>query len=105
MVLIGAGLGAAAGSMAGRAIGKKYLGDDYANESATIGGLLGGAAGTLLPFATGGLVPGAKGKPRVILAHNQEYILPIGVKPTKAQKSAVEKRKKQSRQKQINVFV
>ena len=105
MVLIGAGLGAAAGTMAGKALAKKYLGNDYTNEASTIGGLIGGAAGSLLPFSCGGVVPGPKGKPRVILAHNQEYILPIGVKPTKAQKSAVEKRKKQSKQKQMNLFV
>jgi len=104
-MLIGSGLGAAAGSMAGKALAKKYLGNDYTNEAATIGGLLGGAAGSLLPFATGGVIPGAKGKPRVILAHNQEYILPIGVKPTKAQKSAVEKRKRMSKQKKVEIFV
>ncbi len=43
---------------------------------------------------TGGRVKGAKkGAPKIIKAHVGEYVLPVGVKPTKAQKSAVAKRK------------
>lgn len=105
-MLIGSGLGAAAGAMAGKALGKKYLGNDYANEAATIMSLLGGAGGALLPFKNGGRITGRKkGKGKIILAHVGEFVLPIGVNPTKAQKSAVEKRKKQSRNKKPNVFV
>ena len=97
MVLIGAALGSAAGSMGGRALAKKYLGNDYVNEAATIGGLLGGAAGALTPFKNGGRVTGRKkGKGKIILAHVGEYVLPIGVKPTKSQMSAVASKKRKS---------
>ena len=45
-------------------------------------------------LATGGRVKGAKkGQAKMIKAHVGEYVLPVGVKPTKAQKSAVSKRK------------
>ena len=67
-----------------------------------LGGDIGGAIGSsignwgqkLLGFKKGGKVPGAKGKPKIAIIHGGEYILPIGVKPTKAQKSAVARRKK-----------
>jgi hypothetical protein len=44
-------------------------------------------------FKNGGKVKGTRGKPKIIQAHVGEYVLPVGVKPTKAQKSAVAKRK------------
>ena len=46
-------------------------------------------------FRTGGHVGkgGKKGKARLAVVHNGEYVLPVGVKPTKSQKSAVAKRK------------
>ena len=50
---VGATIGAAGGSMAGRALAKKYLGNDYADQSAIIGGALGGLGWALLPFKTG----------------------------------------------------
>ena len=58
--------------------------------------LLQTAAETPLPvFRTGGHVGkgGKKGKARLAVVHNGEYVLPIGVKPTKSQKSQVAKRK------------
>jgi hypothetical protein len=66
-----------------------------------MGGVLGKAAGTyaleaapaLLAFKTGGRVPGKKGKSIKILAHGGEYVLPVNVKPTKAQKAVVRKNK------------
>jgi len=66
-----------------------------------MGAVLGKAAGTalleaapaLLAFKTGGRVPGKKGKSLKILAHGGEYVLPMGVKPTKYQKAAVKKNK------------
>ena len=52
------------------------------------------AAGAIQSLKTGGRVKGnKKGAPKMIKAHAGEYVLPIGVKPTKAQKAAVAKRK------------
>ena len=51
------------------------------------------AAPALLAFRTGGRVPGKKGKAIKIVAHSGEYILPLNVKPTKAQKAVVRKNK------------
>ena len=52
------------------------------------------AAGAIQSLKTGGRVKGAKkGAPKIIKAHVGEYILPVGVKPTKTQKMAVAKRK------------
>lgn len=53
------------------------------------GGAVGGALGELAPFKKGGRVP-RTGK---ALIHKGEYILPVGVAPTKAQKKAVAKGK------------
>ena len=44
-------------------------------------------------FRTGGKVKGKKGKGRLALVHGGEYVLPVGIKPTVAQKKAVAKRK------------
>ncbi len=48
-------------------------------------------------FKNGGRVKGAHGKPKIIQAHVGEYILPVGVKPTKAQKTAVAKKHAKAR--------
>ncbi len=40
-------------------------------------------------FKNGGKVKGARGRRKIIQAHVGEYVLPVGVKPTKAQKTAV----------------
>ena len=45
------------------------------------------------------MVKGKRGKPVKILAHGSEYILPVGVKPTSAQKKEVAKRKKKAMKK------
>ena len=56
--------------------------------------LLQTAAETPLPaFRTGGRVRGKKGKPKLAVPHSGEYVLPVGIKPTKSQKSAVAKKK------------
>ena len=102
---VGATIGAAGGSMAGRALAKKYLGNDYADQSAIIGGALGGLGGALLPFKTGGKIPGRKNKPKIILAHGGEWVLPVSVAPTKNQRNQIEKIKKKARNKQVDVFV
>ncbi len=43
-------------------------------------------------FKNGGRVKGKRGKARIAQVHAGEYILPVGVAPTKAQKSAVAKK-------------
>jgi hypothetical protein len=99
---VGNTLGSALGNMAGTYIGKK-LGDDYKGQTALIGSSLGGLAGSLLPFKNGGKIPGKKGDPIVILAHGGEWVLPFS--PTKKQISLIEKRKKQKREKKVELFV
>jgi hypothetical protein len=54
-----------------------------------IGSLLGGVAGSFLPFKKGGKVPGKKGKPLKAIVHGGEFVLPAGVKPTKTQLAKV----------------
>ena len=98
-------IGTAIGHMAGTYIGKKYLGDDYKTQTALIGSTLGGLGGALLPFKNGGKIPGKKGKPKIILAHSGEWVLPTDIKPTKEQRSLIEKRKKQKREKKVELFV
>lgn len=71
----------AAGKAAGSVLGKAAA--TYAME----------AAPALLAFRTGGRVPGKKGKAIKVVAHSGEYILPLNVKPTKAQKAVVRKNK------------
>lgn len=82
-------LGGIAGSVAGEAIEKEIGG---------VGGkILGGlvsAIGSLNPFfEDGGYVKAKKGRPVRAIVHGGEFILPVGVKPTKRQKDAVKKRK------------
>lgn len=77
--LIGQGLG----KLTENLVGKEFGG-------ANIGVSLGGS---LIPFKNGGTVPGRKGKPRVILAHSGEYILPCGVSPTVIQEIMGQKMK------------
>ena len=48
-------------------------------------------------FKNGGTIKGARGRPKIIQAHAGEYVLPLGVKPTVAQKKAVAKRKAKAR--------
>ena len=48
-------------------------------------------------FRTGGVIKGARGRPKKIIAHAGKYVLPLGVKPTVAQKKEVAKRKAKAR--------
>ena len=104
MGILGQTLGSSAGHMLGTYVGKR-LGDDYKGSAASIGSAVGGFAGGLLPFKNGGKVPGPKGKPKVILAHSGEWVLPVSVPPTKEQKSKIEKQKKIKKEKIPNMFV
>lgn len=59
-----------------------------------VGSNIGGELGSLIPFKHGGAV----GKRNVkALLHAGEYVLPAGVKPTKAQKKAVADKKKKGK--------
>jgi len=91
MGLIGGQLGKIGGGALGGALGKKYGGSTGEKIGSELGSVAGGALGTLLPFKKGGKVPGPKGKAVKALVHGGEYVLPAGVKPTKAQKAAVAK--------------
>jgi uncharacterized protein YcfJ len=84
-------IGSAVGGFAGGQLGKHFFG----KGGQKIGSAVGSVAGGLLPYKNGGTVKGSKkGKAVQIIAHTGEYILPIGVKPTKKQKAQVAKRKK-----------
>ena len=88
-------IGAAVGGFAGGALGAK-LGGKGGKKIGEAIGKVGGAF--LSPYKNGGMVTGKKkNKPVQILAHVGEYVLPVGVKPTKAQKAQVAKRKKKSK--------
>ena len=50
--------------------------------------------GALAPFKTGGKVKGKKGMPVMIEAHGGEWVLPLNAKPTKKQKSIIQKNKR-----------
>ena len=83
------------GEILGNGIGQgagQYFGGDRGRN---VGGTIGGAIGSLMPFKKGGRIRGGKkGQPKPILAHVGEYVLPVGVKPTKAQIKAVALRHK-----------
>lgn len=87
------GVGKAIGQELGGALGA--LGGKRGESAGrNIGGELGAiglpAAAAALTLKTGGRVPGKKiGAPRMALVHTGEFMLPVGVKPTAAQKKAV----------------
>jgi len=82
--------GSQLGGILGGAIGKRFGGDG----GRRIGEAIGSVGGGFLPFEKGGSVKGKKGKPVKAILHSGEYVLPVGVKPTMAQKKAVAKGKK-----------
>lgn len=84
------GLGALLGSAGGRLVGSYFGGSKGGDVGATVGGALGG----LTPYHTGGLVKKGKTKAKLLAG---EYVLPRGVKPTKAQKAAVAKAKRDAK--------
>ena len=78
--IIGNGLGQAGG---------QYFGGNHGRQ---VGGTIGWALGSLMSsFKMGGRVKAPKGKPVPALVHGGEYILPVGVKPTKKQMTVVAK--------------
>jgi hypothetical protein len=64
----------------------------FKNIGSELGGAAGDVLGGWLGFKHGGKVPGAKGKARKAIVHGGETILPVGVKPTVAQKKAIRMR-------------
>lgn len=81
MGLIGRELGKIGGSIIGGMVGGK--------KGKKIGSQIGGAVGTEFPaFKKGGKVK----KTGLALVHKDEFVLPKGVAPTKAQKDAVAKK-------------
>jgi len=78
------------GEVGGGLVGGLIGGDKGKAVGSNIGGELGG----LIPFKKGGAV----GKRNVkALLHAGEYVLPKGVKPTKAQRKAVADKKKKGK--------
>ena len=100
--MVGAIVGQEAGAVGGReasgAIAKHFgvgkNGQEVArNVGSRVGRLAGGAIGGFLsPFSRGGRVPRAKNHRFPALLHGQEYVLPVGIKPTKAQIQFVKKK-------------
>ncbi len=85
-------LGSAGGTILGAGIGNVFGGQKGAQQGANIGGQIGKIAGDFLPFKNGGKVPGRIGMPIRAVVHGGETVLPVGVKPTKAQKTAIRRR-------------
>ena len=100
---IGSVLGNEIGSMAGKSLGAlagkkgRRIGDKLGGVVGKIGGTLGGAS--LIPFRTGGKVPGKKGKPVPAILHAGEFVLPHNAPPTKAQTAIVAKNKRDAKKK------
>ena len=92
---IGEIIGSHVGEFAGSYLGNRVAGEKGSKAGGEIGKAVGGFS--LLPFKTGGRVPGKRGKPIKILAHSGEYILPVGVAPTKMQKKAVAQKKSKAK--------
>ncbi len=90
MGVLGGAIGSEAGSFIGSKLGKAIGGKAGKQAGANIGRVAGGLAGGAFPmFKKGGKVK----KTGLALVHKNEYILPAGVKPTKAQKAKVAKKK------------
>ena len=93
MGVIGGVVGNEIGSHLGGYLGSK-VNEKYRGSGSAIGSAIGSLVGSLAPYKMGGRVKGKKGKAIPVLAHGGEYILPVGIKPTKTQMNAIEKRKR-----------
>ena len=97
--VVGGFAGGGLGGVIGKAVGGKKGKKVGKNLGKKLGGIAGTSAGAILPFKQGGRVPSGKvaGKKNTgvkTLLHGGEYILPYGVKPTKAQMKKVADGKK-----------
>jgi hypothetical protein len=79
------------GNLLGR-VGGGLLGGLFGDKDT--GSSIGSALGSFLPFEKGGKVPMRRGNAVPALLHGGEYVLPVGVKPTKAQMKKVADGKK-----------
>lgn len=90
MGVIGGALGQEVGSNLAGLIGRRIAGQKGGEAASRIGRIAGGVVGSAFPmFKKGGKV----NKTGLALVHKGEYILPASVKPTKAQKAKVAKKK------------
>ena len=97
MGIFGGAIGSVLGSEIGSGIGKtldRLAGKKGRRIVAKLGGSIGKIGGgiaeaSLIPFKNGGRVNAPKNKPVPAILHGQEYVLPVGIKPTKAQVQAV----------------
>jgi hypothetical protein len=88
MGILGSQIGGFAGAGIGEALGKKFGGSIGQEAGKNIGRAVGSAAGMAIPYFKEG---GAVKKTGLAVVHKGEYVLPASIKPTKAQKSAVDK--------------
>lgn len=89
MGLLGSQIGGYAGSGLGQYIGRKVGGSIGEEAGKNIGRVVGTAAGAAVPyFKEGGRVK----KTGLAMVHKGEYVLPKGVKPTKAQMHKIAKK-------------
>ncbi len=79
------------GSLAG-SIGSKLI-PIPGVDGAALGGFLGGLTG----FKTGGTVPGRRGRPRAILAHSGEIVLPLNARATRGQLRIIASNKRKAK--------
>lgn len=88
------GLSAIGGAIAGQELGKA-VGSDLVGDIAGAGL---GFVGSMLPFFEDGGIVRNTG---TAVVHRGEYVLPVGVKPTPAQRRAVQKRKANKLKKKV----
>jgi hypothetical protein len=87
---ISGAVGSELGSGIAGLIGRRVAGRKGGEIASRIGRVAGGVVGGALPmFKKGGKV----NKTGLAVVHKGEYVLPAGVKPTKAQKAKVAKKK------------
>lgn len=97
------GVGKAIGGELASGVVGAFGGGKKAQAAAkNIGGEVGAvalpASGALF-LKTGGRVPGKKGAPKRAIVHGGEFMLPVGVKPTKSQVKAVAELKAKEKKK------
>lgn len=91
MGIFGKILGGTAGKLIGGTAGRLLGGKAGAKIGSQLGGQLGSTAGAVLtPYKNGGKVK----KTEPALVHKGEFVLPVGVAPTKSQVEAVARKKR-----------
>lgn len=99
------GIGKSIGSELGGGIARTFKAGKRSEAAArNIGGEIGkyaAEAAPLLFFETGGVVPGARGKPIKVIAHGGEVVLPLNAKPTAKQLKIIASNKRKEKKKKI----